>query len=160
MIYITVDSPKSEDPEAVDSPNPVDSPEAEDRPESEEFSDYAEVFRSVSCEKSGNRAIMQAVKYPGPVLILDYYHVFPGEVISVEEVAGVLSREKGIYRVLLSDGDVEKRIKEVTEKLSENGKMLGRWKLVFTNPGRYRGFYEFRRFMDDSSGKAKELVFL
>ncbi len=81
--------------------------------------------------------------------------------ISIEEISSVLSSGKGVYRVMLFDlDDIEKRIKEIIEKLSENEQMLGQWKLVFTNPGRYRGFYEFRRFMDDHSGKAKELVFL
>jgi hypothetical protein len=132
-----------------------------DRSGLEELPDYAEVFRSVSREKSGSRVVAKPVKYSGPVLIIDFYNVFPGETVSLEALSGVLSRKEGVYRVVLFGvDDVEMRIKEVTGKLSENEGILGRWKLVFTDPGRYRGFYVFRRFMDDYSGKVKELVFL
>jgi hypothetical protein len=132
-----------------------------DYSEHEEFADYAELFSSVSCVDPGHRKIRQSLKYSGPMLILDFFHVFPGEVISIRELSGVLSRDKGIYRVLLFEADdIEKHIKEITKKLAENELHLGKWKVVFTNPGRYRGFYEFRRFMDDSSGKLKELILL
>jgi len=132
-----------------------------EHPEHAEYPDYAEIFASVACEEPGHRRIRQSLKYSGPMLILDFFHVFPGEVISIMELSNVLSRDKGIYRVLLFEADdIEKHIKEITKKLAENEEHLGNWKVVFTNPGRYRGFYEFRRFMEDSSDKLKELVFL
>lgn len=132
-----------------------------ENPEHADYADYAEMFLSVACQDPGDRRIRQSLKYAGPMLILDFFHVFPGEVISIKELPNVLSREKGIYRVLLFEADdIEKHIKEIIKKLSENEARLGKWKVVFTNPGRYRGFYEFRRFMDDSSGKLKEVVFL
>lgn len=132
-----------------------------ENPEHADYADYAELFTSVACVNPGHRRIRQSLKYAGPMLILDFFHVFPGEVVSIKELPAVLSRDKGIYRVLLFEADdIEKHIKEITKKLSENEVHLGKWKVVFTNPGRYRGFYEFRRFMDDSSDKLKELVFL
>jgi hypothetical protein len=132
-----------------------------EQPDHSEYPDYAELFLSVACADSGHRRIRQSLKYGGPMLILDFFHVFPGEVISIKEIPSVLSRDKGIYRVLLFEADdIEKHIKEIIKKLADNESHLGKWKVVFTNPGRYRGFYEFRRFMDESSGKLKELVFL
>jgi hypothetical protein len=132
-----------------------------EHPDHAEYADYAELFSSVACAEPGHRKIRQSLKYAGPMLILDFFHVFPGEVVSIKELSDVLSRDKGIYRVLLFEADdIEKHICEITKKLSENETRLGKWKVVFTNPGRYRGFYEFRRFMDDSGDKLKELVFL
>jgi hypothetical protein len=132
-----------------------------EHPEPAEYPDYAEIFASVACKEPCNRRIRQSLKHSGPMLILDFFHVFPGEVVSINELSSVLSCDKGIYRVLLFEADdIEKHIMEITKKLAENEPHLGKWKVVFTNPGRYRGFYEFRRFMDESSYKLKELVFL
>ena len=132
-----------------------------ENPEHEEFPDYAELFASVACVDPGHRRIRQSLKYGGPMLILDFFHVFPGEVISIKELSNVLKCDKGIYRVLLFEADdIEKHIKEIIKKIAENEAHIGKWKVVFTNPGRYRGFYEFRRFMDDSGTKLKEMVFL
>jgi hypothetical protein len=132
-----------------------------EHPDHDEFPDYAELFASVACVDPGHRRIRQSLKYAGPMLILDFFHVFPGEVVSIKELPNILSCDKGIYRVLLFEADdIEKHIKEITKKLAESEAHLKKWKVVFTNPGRYRGFYEFRRFMDESSGKLKEMVFL
>jgi hypothetical protein len=132
-----------------------------ENPEHAYYPDYAQVFASVACEDPVFRRIKQSLKYSGPVLILDFFHVFPGEVISIKDLPDVLLRDRGVYRVLLFESDdVEKHVLDITKKLAENEGRLGNWRVVFTNSGRYRGFYEFRRFMDDSSGKLKELLFL
>jgi hypothetical protein len=132
-----------------------------EHPDHAEYPDYAELFSSVACGNPSHRRIRQSLKYSGPMLIMDFFHVFPGEVVSIKEIPNVLARDKGIYRVLLFEADdIEKRISEITCKLAENEHRLGKWKVVFTNPGRYKGFYEFRRFVEDSGNKLKELVLL
>ena len=132
-----------------------------EHPDHEELADYAELYSSVESYAPGYREIRQKLKYSGPMLILDFFHVFPGEPVSIGDLPSVLKRDKGIYRVLLFDADdMERHIGNITSKLSECEEHLGRWKVVFTSPGRYKGYYDFRRFMDESGGKAKEIVFL
>lgn len=123
--------------------------------------DYAELYSSVECHPPGHREMRRKLKYSGPMLILDFFHVFPGEPVSIRDIPSVLARNEGIYKVLLFDADdIERHIRDITAKLSENDEHLGKWKVVFTRPSRYKGYYDFRRFMEESGGKAKEIIFL
>jgi len=62
--------------------------------ENGEFADYAELYSSVAPPQQGHCRMRKRLRYSGPTLILDFFHVFPGEPVSIKELPGVLARDR------------------------------------------------------------------
>src|SRR5512136_2548497 len=97
------------------------------------LAESSELSRNVLKENSRNRRITETLKKKAqPMLIVDFFHIFPGETVLIRDLEYVLSREKGVFRIVLFDHDnVDVHIEELTKKLHDNLSRLGDWTLVF-----------------------------
>ena len=123
------------------------------------LAESSELSRNVLKENSRDRRVMETLKKKAqPMLIVDFFHIFPGETVHIRDLENVLSREKGVFRIVLFEHDnVDVHIEELTRKLHDNLERLGDWTIVFTNVRKYSKIDSFVRLLENAE-KMNDIV--
>ncbi len=130
-------------------------------PEFEGVEEYAAEFSVIANEGVKSRKLAKMIEGfdNSPVLLIDFHHNIPGEVVSLSGLDDVLKKDAGVYKIMLFDSDdLGTNITEISKKLSDNLAILGSWTVIFTNAGKYCDLEAFRDFMESSDSVGRVVL--